>query len=521
MNTWAIAIAAIKQRTRQFSFWAMAAAAMVAAFLFVPNNVIGGMHVMSIEPQTFLQGGNPTWIPLAAAMVLSIFLPIAGFAYVRGMVNLDRTTGTMDMLLANGVGRFRYVFGKLLAGFLLLLMFLGVVMCGSLLTILMRFHGQLISVWAFVSPFLVLVPGLLLVAAFSLVLETAAIFRKRNSNALAMFLFVVFFIASLSFSMVAVGETAVPTANLDFTGITFLELTASIAVFAATGKDVSEMTMTVLGTSSEGYTGKEQLYFSGLPKSPAVFINMALVIAAALLLAVIAAFLLEKRPVVLKQKKKIRFFRQAKISRKLEPWQPVSADRFSIFSMMKNELRRLLEDLNLWWFVAVLGLWGACWVVGMDIARPILLPLLFGLAVLPLSRLGSEEELTGVEQWLRTIPGAPLRQAIASALGSVLLCLFLSLPVMVRSFAVGLTAGAVIFSLGVCIPLLALFLGTYTKTERPFQLLLFLFLYIVLNSPRTFLPTTGGIAITVAVIYLMLAGISIIGVIGQKEKKML
>lgn len=523
MNIWTIALSSIKERVRRFSFWGMAALALVSAFLFVPKNEIGGMHVLTIEPETFLQGGNPTWIPIAVAMVLCIFLPLAGFAYVRGMVNLDRSTGTMDMLLASGVGRFRYVFGKLLAGFILLLMLLGIVMCGSLITMLISFHGQFISIWAFVSPFLTLVPGLLFVSAFSLVLETAAIFRRGNSNALAMFLFVIFFFVSLSNPGIATGRDISPAISFDFTGIDLLDLTMAIALFTATGKDASEMHTTVLGGSDSAYTGKEQLFFSGIPKDINVIINMLIVVAAALLLAFIAALLLEKRPVAIKQKKTRRRHQSNRTParRATEPWRPVSAGRYNIFAMMKNEIRRMLGELHLWWHLTVLGLWVASWIMALDISRGVLLPILFGLAILPLSRLGSEEQTSGVEEWLLGIPGAPLRQSIASMGGSVLFCLLLILPVLIRSLAVSLPAALVILSLSLCIPLLGLLLGTFTKTERPFQLLLILFLYMVLNSPEVLLPTAGGIAVTVALVYLGLAGISIIAVIGQKGKMML
>ena len=188
-----IALSSIKQKIRRFSFWAIAAVALTSSFLLAPKNEIGGIHVMNIEPSVFIQGGNPTWIPISSALILTIFLPLIGFVYIRDLINIDRSTGMMDILLASGVGRFQYVFGKIIAGFILLLLLLGIVMYGSLITILITFRGEPFSIWTFISPFLTLVPGLLFVSAFSLILETASIFGRINSNALAIFLFVYFF----------------------------------------------------------------------------------------------------------------------------------------------------------------------------------------------------------------------------------------------------------------------------------------------------------------------------------------
>ncbi|WP_430612490.1 ABC transporter permease subunit [Enterococcus sp. DIV0876] len=476
---------------------------------------------MSIEPDTFIQGGNPTWIPIAAALSFAIFLPFAGFAYVRGMVHLDRHTGTMELLLASGVGRFRYVFGKLLAGFILLLILLTIVMCGSLFTMLFRFHGELIDLWTFVSPFIPLVPGLLLVTAFSLVLETAPIFRSRNSNALATFLFMLFFLFSLSHSMNMLNDGVLtPRITFDFTGFALLDLVVAAAVFTASGK--SDFAMTVFGGGHFSYTGTQQLYFTGIPKEADVLISMTLVVGAALLLTMIAALLLEKRPVIIKQKKKLQIpHRPSKASPISESWQPVAEGRFSLLIMTKNELQRITDDLSFWWYLVVFGLWLASWIVANEISRTILLPLLFGVAVLPLSRLGSEEALTGMDKWLLTIPGAPLRQALASAGSSLLLCLFLLFPALIRSLAIGFPAAMVIFSWGLAIPITALLLGSYTKTERFFQLLLFLFLYVALNFPDLLLPTGGKSAIAVTVFYLTLAGTAILGISAQKTKQML
>lgn len=189
--------------------------------------------------------------------------------------------------------------------------------------------------------------------------------------------------------------------------------------------------------------------------------------------------------------------------------------------MIKSEFIRLTADLNLWWYLASLALWLACWVIEGEIVRGILLSILIGMAILPLSHLGSEEQQTGVEEWLQTIPGALLRQAIVSGVTGILMVAFLILPVLIRSFSYGFPVVLVLFSFAVCLPLFALFLGTYTKIERPFQLILLVFLYLLLNDPEMCLPISGGSVAVMLLFYLVVAGISISAVIVKQKKQML
>lgn len=63
--------------------------------------------------------------------------------------------------------RLSYCLGKSLSNFFLLLVVWAVVMIGTLGMVVFRFPGETISIGQFLTPFLVLLPGLVLIAAIA------------------------------------------------------------------------------------------------------------------------------------------------------------------------------------------------------------------------------------------------------------------------------------------------------------------------------------------------------------------
>nr|AGS52503.1 hypothetical protein [uncultured bacterium contig00005] len=66
ISIWGVARACFVERLRRFSFIAIMALSLFAAFWFVPRDD-GSMQVMAIQPDRFIQAGNPSWIPVASA----------------------------------------------------------------------------------------------------------------------------------------------------------------------------------------------------------------------------------------------------------------------------------------------------------------------------------------------------------------------------------------------------------------------------------------------------------------------
>ncbi len=139
-----VASADFKERSRRFSFIAIMALALFAAFWFVPRDD-GSLQVMTIQPNVFLQAGNPSWIPMASAWGMGFFLPLIGFYFLRSTIVFDEKSGVSQLILSSPTGNVRYMLGKFVSGTLQLYCFAAVVLVGSLFMMLWRFPNQILS----------------------------------------------------------------------------------------------------------------------------------------------------------------------------------------------------------------------------------------------------------------------------------------------------------------------------------------------------------------------------------------
>jgi ABC-type transport system involved in multi-copper enzyme maturation permease subunit len=154
-GVWGVARADFLEKFRRFSFVAMMALSLFAAFWLVPRND-GSVQLIAIQPDRFVQAGNPSWIPVTSAWGLGIILPLIGFFYLRNTIAFDEKSGVMQLVSSSPIGYTRYMFGKLCSGTLLLYCFASAVILGSFFIMLWLFPGQLLSVYQFFSHFIFL-----------------------------------------------------------------------------------------------------------------------------------------------------------------------------------------------------------------------------------------------------------------------------------------------------------------------------------------------------------------------------
>ncbi|MDL2317966.1 hypothetical protein LJC74_02565 [Eubacteriales bacterium OttesenSCG-928-A19] len=112
-----------------------------------------------------------------------------------------------------------------------------------------------------------------------------------------------------------------------------------------------------------------------------------------------------------------------------------------------------------------------------------------------------------------------IRQSVASGTAASIIGFALAFPAFVDALSKGFSVAWVILGWALCLPLLGLMLGSYTKTGRTYQMLLLVFLYFVLNMPSTLLPIEVDSAKIAGAIYLFIAFASFTAAIIQKKKK--
>ncbi len=272
----------VRMRMRRRGFLMLCLILLVSAFGFVPRE--SGVSVLVIEG--FRPLSDPSWIPTACAQAAAVFLPIAGFVYVRTSLDTDRRTGVAAAVRASGAGRAAYFLGKYAANLVLLLALLAVMLLGALIMMLLRFPGQGCSVWAFVSPFFAAAPGLCLVAGLALLLEVPG--RTPAGRALGNAMFAALWLTLFSLGVILPAESASPAVRtlgcfLEFTGYGW----QSASLEMQTGAHANYF----LSWVPEGSEALPPLAFSGLAWDPRQFAAKLLLLFIGPALALFAAAL--------------------------------------------------------------------------------------------------------------------------------------------------------------------------------------------------------------------------------------
>ncbi len=443
-----------------------------AVFWFVPRP--SGFTALVIEPSRFLQGSDPSWIPMSSAMCGGMLLCILGFVYVKNAVQSDRDIGIFHLVQVSPLKRISYLFGKFLSNVLLLLLFLCVIMAASLVTMMIRFPGRFLSPYAFFSPFLGVIPGLFFVAAFAILTDCAPVFRKSTGLSTAVFfgLFtMVLFLGSMNINPYRL------TSIYDFSGYLWMHDSISDAAKAVTGQSVihiSVLTNThVLGTHLKA------LSFTGLTPSSAFLIDKLILIAFSILLIFLSSLMLPKS-----QKAAAAKTQSLSEVKKI----PVKIPALH-FGLAHSEASILLKGQPAFWWIVAACLWIANCFSPMDTVRSALFPIAFLWMLPAFSEMGCLEHQTGMVCILRTIPKAAVRQAYFCWRIGFAVSLLTALPVLLRLLFSGNPAeflSALVFA--VFIPSAALFLGEWTKTNRPFEICFLILCFLMINVPQLVFP---------------------------------
>ncbi|HEX3038046.1 MAG TPA: hypothetical protein VHO94_03530 [Oscillospiraceae bacterium] len=467
---WGIAKADFLERVRHSSFVAFCALAVFFTFWFVPRPT--GFTALVIDPDVFLQGSDPSWVPMSAAMCGGMMLCLFGFVYILNSVQCDRKSGVLSLLRTSSTGRAAYLFGKLISDTLILLCLLAAIIAGTFLIMEIRFPGRFLSPWDFFSPFLGIVPGLVFVSAFALLMECAPLFRRKTGLSIALF----FCLSATILILAAMNINPYRLISVfDFSGYRWMRDSISAAACSVTGQSLPKIS--VFTYSHVASTSLKTLAFHGLMPSVSYLIDKLALLIASALITFLASCLLPKTENVFSISKPSPVPPKAKISS--HPAVPVY--RFGLFCA---ELRKMLGPQPVFWWVCAAGLWIACLFSPMDTVRNTLFALVFAWLIPVFSRMGCMEHQSGMTAILRTVPNAMVRQAFACYQAGAVVSLTAALPALIRLLCLADGAGllsALIFAMFV--PSMALFLGEWSASNRAFEILLLILCFLALNIP--------------------------------------
>ena len=460
---WFIVLSDLKERTRRFSFLALCALSVLAAFLFVPDSE-AEMTSIAVDADYFLQGTNWTWIPMASALCTGMLLPLAGFFYLRNTLSFDRKTGTMALVYTSPVRRVSYLAGKFISNLLLLTLVLAVVVVSSLCMTLIHFPGSGFCVLHFLSFFVSILPGIFLCAAVALMAEAVPLLQGRSGSWLAGVLFFVMYIVCIS-SLVD-DPQGVMARFFDMTGFVWLKDSIDRSVYSVTGRP-AHVALGVHQDMEVSHRELSELFFLPLSFTQKRVLEKVVMIVGGIVIGIAASVILPR-------------YESGKKTRMVSEKKRRNTDGHGLFA---TEAIQTLRSCSVPWALVMSGLWLSMFVADRKTAYGTLWVLAMMWSCLLYADYGCREKKYNMDTLLPTFYHACSRQMLVRWCVGAMLSALISVPVILRAALAGNGAGAAAAILSACfVPALSIFLGRISGSERAFEIVFLVIGYWMLNS---------------------------------------
>jgi hypothetical protein len=463
------------------------------------------------------------WIGANMAMVASCFISLVGFYVVKNAIERDRATRVGEILAATPLTRTVYLLGKWLSNSTVLSVQVGVLALASLVMQFVVAEDPHVDLWALLSPFLLLaLPTMAVLGALAVLFEATPILRGGIGNVAW------FFTWSVMIALPAI------------TGLEWLDLTGLFAVMSSITRAAR--------AAIPGYNGefafqievsRKAIVASGL-RWPGIRWDLAHVLLRLEWIGIAVAFVLFAslffdRFDPARSRASARAGRRARRAA-APPLSPLlseegssaatggysrsstvthltpltSAQSWGLPGMFRAELRLALKGYSWWWYAAAGGLLVAQCAAPLEVSRGPLLTAAWIWPVLLWSAMGAREARYGTEQIVFACPGILRRQLPAEWLAGVLIAVVTGGGVAARLLFTANYQGVLGWFAGALfIPSLALALGVWAKSSRPFE---GLFTALWYSGPLNRVPGldfTGGAngthTIEYACVYILLA----------------
>ena len=466
---------------------------------------------------------NSAWVGGMMAASSVLLLTLFGFYLVKNTIERDRETGVGQIIATTPISRPMYLLGKWLSNTAVLLTLIIILALAALVMQLLGGESSRLDSWALLAPFLLLaLPAMLLVAAIALFFETISWLRGGAGNVIYFFVWL--------FALISALESKVFW--FDWTGLWI------------TWQSMAEALTKVYPGYSGGFNFTEQALpagglltfeWMGIHWTPEILLSRFIwLIVTVVLVLVSSLFFRRFDPAFEKIRKPQKSTSQTldgmgevPTSIQHTEHQPVQLSvlvrewpRFSFLQLLAAEIRLLLKGWPWWWYLVALGLVLGTLFSPLETTRAELLPFAWLWPILLWSSLGCRETHHNTRQIVFSTPH-PLRWQLPSAwLAGFLFAALMGAGAAVRFLLAGETLS--LFSLlagALFIPSLALVLGVWIGSSKPFEVIYMMLWYIGPFQKTAALDFMGT---STATSWPMFAGLAvvlfIIAVVGRQRQ---
>jgi hypothetical protein len=459
-----LVLASVRERTRSAGF-----RLALALALFLAYSVSAGRF--TFHWGAYRPAGDAAWQGWNAGLFLLMFISFPGFYFVKNAVEIDRHTGTSQLLAAAPLGNLGYVWSKVLGN----TAYLGLVAVAYVLAFVLGsfVQGTLgADLGAFLVPLCLLVlPVLLATAATAVCFEATAWLRGSLGNVLYFLLWV---------TLVGLSSAARSPQSIDILGFGFVRPAVKGAVAAAFPGEVGFWDMSL---RPEAYT---LFAWSGVPLTHTLVLHrlawalpfFLLPMASALVLDQVAAARATPRWTERARARLAdlaassallsgRLLVRTPLPSAVAHWQGRSQAAYLFF----NEIALLFRGRNVLWYAAVL--WLNCYALflakGYDL-RYTAFPFLLILPLAIWSEMGFQERFFNVHPVLYATNLNLARHALVSWGAALVLVLMMMSGLVVK--AIWLKDGhllLIVLAAAGLAPAVALASGAASGSRRPFE----------------------------------------------------
>jgi hypothetical protein len=470
------------ERARRYSFLVTLGLMIFAAYVYVPP---ASADYLTLGLGNYRGAYNSAWVGGAVAVLCSALLSLPAFYLVKNALERDEQTGVGQIIAATPLSKPLYTLGKALSNFVFLAVMVGVIALSAGATQLIRAEVLRIDLWALFSPFVFCVlPSMAVIAALAVLFETIPWLRGTLGNVVYFALWLVLLIvcAANMPSPQRVGQPAndlwgtqvILSGMIEDTAAVFPDYQGSVAIGAVT-----------LPAPLQTFT------WTGIQWTAGIIFGRMLWLTAAMGIGLLAA-LFFRRFDPAPRKHKPRRVTEPAPSPPLESAQParipaaihltplISAQRaFYPGRILLCELRLMFKRIRWWWFIVFAGLNVAGLLLPAETARQYLLPAAWILPLALWSALGTREAYHNTGQLVFSAPHPLSHQFPLTWLAGVAVAIAAGVGVAVNLMLVDDWLHLLAWGTGALfIPTLALALGTWSGSNKLFEVVYMLWWYV-------------------------------------------
>ena len=456
------------ERARRYSFLLTLAGALYLAYGVATEKVwmvIGGGYRGVY---------NSAWIGALTAVCSSTFISLAGFYVVKNSVQRDSETRVGQILAATPMRKTFYALAKSISNFAVLASMVLILMPAALVMQFLHAEVKQISLWQLWSPFLLItLPAMAIAAALAFLFETLPLLRGGLGNVLYFFVWT----AGLALSV-----------TVDADGPTGMQVLFHSMRDALHKIDPTQGNS--FGLTIGGQRAVHTFYWSGVDWTASILATRFIWMLAAVGIALVASVFFHRfdpayewsmtkkkvSPIpvnngeVLEPRPLVSLGHLTPITRAESQW------RFP--SLVGSELRVMLKGLRWWWYLVSAGLVVAS-LCSPSEAREGILIAAWIWPVLVWSQMGSREARFATQSLIFSAPRPLYRQLPATWTAGVVVAALTGGGVSVRLLLSADWHGlAAWFAGALFIPSLALALGVWSGSSKPFEALYTVWWYI-------------------------------------------